>query len=208
MKQSKLKSMIKGSQISFNFEPVSDDIHLVQKIKNSGCNKSYDLLAQKHDHIYYKLFHKYIGALLNKGYSYEELIKDKDYILFQAIISFDESKNVKVSSWIWNYTRYYFLNLINNNKNFLPVIDNITHDTHNAPKDYTVDYVLYILNHLKDQRIKGIIKMRYWGDKKQTPWSDIAKKYKLSNQTVINLFNEGIKFVRNKLTSNQIFDKV
>ena len=144
-----------------------------------------------------------------------DLIADKNYMIYKSAISFDESKNSKFSTWLYNQIRYQCLNSINKKTNTINYemsdLEKVINKNCNLPSQKNADatdYIYYILEKIEDKRLKKIFKLRYSDGKKNMPWKKIGKKMNLSTQTVINLHNKTIALLRNKLMSQNSFDKI
>jgi DNA-directed RNA polymerase specialized sigma subunit len=66
-------------------------------------------------------------------------------------------------------------------------------------------YAFHILGKLKDKRVVDVFKYRY-AEGKRMIWSNVAKKLKLSTQTVVNLHSKGIKIIKSKMNSREMSD--
>ena len=88
---------------------------LILSAKN-GDNEAMKKLIDMHSGICVDISKKYI----NKNYSAPWLVADiessKDYIIFNSLSSFDQSKGSKFSTWLANKTKYYCLNKLNKHK--------------------------------------------------------------------------------------------
>lgn len=188
-----------------------EDIQLINKIKDSNDSEALKELELKHSGICHQMIKKYYHNLLNFGIDPEDVASEKLYIIYKSALNFDPNKNVKFSTWVGNQMRYHCLNCINGKNSDLNLDnENIKTIIENQQKKNTItkeniknqsDYVLEILNKIKDKRILEIYKKRYFENSKPTSWSLIAQKMNLSTQTVINLHNKGKKLLKNKLTT-------
>lgn len=193
-----------------------EDVYLTDNIKKTNDEESLNILIDKHSPICYTVYKKYAPALEASGVYINDIIADKNYMIYKSAISFDKNKKSKFSTWLYNQIRYQCLNCINKksntinfensdlekiiNKNPININDN------NILEDS--DYIKHIIQSLGDDRIKKIFRLRYCGGKKCMPWKKIGKKLNLSTQTVINLHNKAISLLKNKLNSKNSFDKI
>lgn len=194
------------------------DIQLVRSVKKHADNESFNEICRRYENLFYKICQKYHTALSMTGINVQDIFDEKNYIIFHCIKSYKIKKNTKLSTWIGNYARYLCLNSINARKFIIPSNDDevqkfleenqikndFTHDTHSID---SYNYIFNILEQLKDDRITDIFKYRYCGEKKMI-WSKVAKKMKLSTQTVVNLHDKGLKLVQSKMNSKNISDIV
>lgn len=198
------------------------DNTLVKKVKSTGCNESFQLLSERHEKLFYKMCQKYIPVILAKGLRKEDLLSDKDFVIFRAIKSYKPNKKCKFSTWLGNCSKYHVLTFINSNNRLVDMEDECIHtfltnkskqdfDSENDLKDEK-DFVFDILNKLKDKRILKVFRLRYFDDKsmntKKATWSTIASKIHTSTQTAINLHQRGVKILNKKLKSKEIYDSI
>ena len=129
---------------------------------------------------------------------------------FFIIIKEDESRiEDLVKMW-----KYYCMNKNNTtismeNESIKSIMEKnqVMNSTSLLNKD-NCEYIFNLLDQLKDKRIVEIFKIRYFSDKKTVSWSKIGRKLKISTQTVINLHNKTLKFLKNKLESTSFQDTI
>jgi RNA polymerase sigma factor (sigma-70 family) len=194
-----------------------NDLELIQEVKCQNCSEAMKELETRHSGVCFSMIKKYYNALSSTGLDPNEVAKEKDYVMYKSILNFDPSKNIKFSTWVGNQMRFHCLNSMNKNNNSISMdnenIKNIIErkqclETVRSINKDNYEYIFNILSQFKDKRIEEIFKMRYFSDKKVVSWSKIAKKLKISTQTVINLHNKALKFLKNKLESNQFQDTI
>lgn len=193
------------------------DIKLVNRVKNDSCSESVNVLIEKHSPLCYNILQKFYPLLSKKGYSKDEVFNDKNFLIYKSIQTFKPSKKTKFSTWLGNFTRYHCLNMLNSKKKqFLLSIEDdsiknlIQKQEQQEPEPSNIEeYVSYILEDLKDDRIKKIYMMRYFSkDGKKKTWKHIASKLGVSSQTVINIHNKAKKILKTKLKSKDTLDFV
>src|SRR3954469_475915 len=145
------------------------DLELIENIKLKNCSDSLVELSERHSSLCFEIYKKYSHTLANSGTCLHELTKEKDYVLYQAALSFKPDKNVKFSTWLGNNVKFQCLNAITKNSQYITLdspelnyfVDSVSLE--NAPeKDTsTLEYILSILEQLKDKRIQEIFKLRY-----------------------------------------------
>ncbi len=187
-----------------------EDLKLIKLIKTKNCNDSYNTIQEKHSKLFYSICNKFTNQI-----NLNEIYKDKDYVIFKAITSFKDDKGTKFSTWLGNYTRYHCLNYIkNNHKYVITGDDKIVHffntkslDDYDSSKDYKneVDHVFAILEKLSDKRIFKIFRLRYLNEGPRLTWKQIAEKFDLTPQTIINLHMKGRRALRKKIKNDKIF---
>jgi len=197
------------------------DNTLIRKIKKTGCNESYELLRERHEKLFYKICQNYIPIASSKGIKRNDVLENKDFVIFKAILSYKYNKNCKFSTWLGNCTKYYCLSLINSNNKFISSEEDVLKlITDNQAKEIfseedrnrnDKEYIFNILKGLKDKRIYKVFELRYFenfSEKKKPTWSFIAKKIKTSTQTAINLHQRGKEILKKKLESTHYQDIV
>jgi len=192
------------------------DLVLVKRVKKNNCNDSFVQLSESYSNFYYSIAQKYMSVLAKMGMSRDDVKHEKNYVLFKAISSFDDSKNAKFSTWFCNCSKYHFLNFINANKKYV-LSEDKTIDFFNQkqnlvfhdPNHEMYDYINKILSGFSDDRIKQVYSLRYFsGNQKLTTWNKIAKKLNISTQTAINIHEKAKDFLKNKITSKEACDLI
>lgn len=190
------------------------DNQLIKKIKK-GCSGSFNELISRHSNIFYKTCNKYTPALFRLGIPKEDIYENKNVMFYDCVISFEEKRNIKFSTWLCNNTRFFCLNLINSRKKIInfdnndyeKVIENIPCEQANKHhEDFT--YAMFVLDSLKDKRIKKIFQLRYLESERKNKWNKVAKKLNISVQTAINLHSKGIELLNKKFLSKEHSDTI
>ena len=195
-----------------------NDVQLVENIKSSECERSLKELINRHSALCYSIYYKYCNAFAASGVSFSEALKEKDFVIYKAVKSYNIEKKAKFSTWLGNYTRYHCLNLMNEKKNYICVEDKdlyfhidraTTEDCLNSEILKEVkEYALNILSQLKDKRIKRVFDLRYFSGEGKLTWNLISKKMGVSIQTVINLHSRGVSILKKKINSKEHEDTV
>lgn len=198
------------------------DLELINKIKQYNDEKALRTLIDRHSGIccsVYKNFGPHIAA---SGYFMEDLYREKELLIYNCALSYDESKKCKFPTHLYNYSRFECLNLINSQKRGNVPVTDITlehlnsissEDNQDSFKKETYDYVENLLEQMSDPRIKDIFEMRYFNklnlntDEKPT-WNKIGAKLNLTAQTAINLHQKGLDLLKQKLLSKENFDSI
>jgi len=181
-----------------------EDLKLIKLIKNEQCDTSFRRLQDKHSNLFYSICNKFGNQI-----DLDEVYKDKDFVMFKSITSFNDTKGAKYSTWLGNYSRYHCLNYIKNNFKYINSSeDSINHffnskslDDYDANKDVKndLDHVFSILEKLNDKRIFRIFKLRYNNTGPKLTWKQIAKEFDLTPQTIINLHGKGRRILKKKM---------
>ena len=99
------------------------DVSLISRVKRENCEESLKELINRHSALCYKVFFKYSNMLNSYGIDFNESIKEKDYVVYKSILSYNPDKKTKFSTWLGNFTRYYCLNLVNQRKGQITLED-------------------------------------------------------------------------------------
>ena len=209
-----------ANQIKRKKKPPCDNT-LVKRVKSTGCDTSFLCILERHEKLYYKICQKYIPVVLARGLRKEDLLSDKEFVIFKAIRTYKPNKNCKFSTWLGNCTKYHCLTFLNADKKHVDMEDETInlyltdkskqdHDN-DAELKNDRDYVFKILGGLKDKRISKVFKLRYFDKnlkKKKATWSTIASKIDTSTQTAINLHQRGVAILGRKLKSKENYDHI
>ena len=193
-----------------------NESELIDKVRSENCNESLVKLIDKHSPLCYNIYKKYSSPLLASGVDYNRISSEKDYIIYKSCLSYSPEKNTKFSTWLGNYARYHYLNMINEDKRHV-YVDDETLSFHMEEQNYSSEnfnviefreYVLNILSQLKDERIKSIFELRYFSGEAKPTWNKISRKMNISIQTAINLHSRGVKILRQKIDCKNFEDLV
>ena len=192
-----------------------DDTTLVKNVQEKNDELALKTLIERHSALCNSLYKKYSPPMIASGIHVEDIINEKDYIVYKSAMSFDPCKKSKFSTWLYNQVRYQCLNCMNENSHYL-TLDNdklnyLIEKTAPVNKEYKNinEYIHNIIESCSDERVKKIFKMRYCNESaKRMPWNKIAKKLKISTQTAINIHNKAIKLLKTKVESKNSFDKI
>lgn len=192
-----------------------DDTTLVKNVQEKNDELALKTLIERHSALCNSLYKKYSPPMIASGIHVEDIINEKDYIVYKSAMSFDPCKKSKFSTWLYNQVRYQCLNCMNENSHYL-TLDNdklnyLIEKTAPVNKEYKNinEYIHNIIESCSDERVKKIFKMRYCNEStKKMSWNKIAKKLKISTQTAINIHNKAIKLLKSKVESKNSFDKI
>lgn len=196
---------------------MNEDERLALNVANNNCGESLKVLIDKHSALCYNICNKYSATLNSRGVSFADILKEREYIIYKAALSFKPDRKAKFSTWLGNFARYHCLNLINEKKNHFCVEDKELHyhidkeslsavETEN-PKELK-DFALNILKQLKDKRIIKVFELRYFSNEGKVTWSKISKRMNISIQTAINLHERGRLILSKKIKSKNSEDLI
>ena len=188
------------------------DLDLIKNIRDNKDNQSLKSLIDRHSGIFCEIVKRYQHFVTQKGHDPKDLFEEKDMVVYQSALSFNEDKNIKFSTWLGNQARYHCLNFLNKNAKFFPTENNYLQNIIESRQDNkenlnqeNCEYFLNILKSLKDKRAYKIFKMRFFSsNKKNRSWNAIGKRLNMSTQTAINIYNKHMQFL--KIKSNKNFN--
>jgi RNA polymerase sigma factor (sigma-70 family) len=189
----------------------TEDIDLINNIKNKNDSLALKELEARHSGICHQMIKRYYHNMVNSGIDPEDIASDKLMVIYRSVLNYNPEKNVKFSTWLGNQMRYHCLNCLNKKGPLLAMegdaIKNIV-EQNQKKNNYSEslikeksDFIFSLLERTKDERILKIFKLRYFNDSKHMAWNKIGKTLGISTQTAINLHNKGKRFIKNKLTS-------
>ena len=188
------------------------DLELIILMKDGEKSSEHlNELIERHSGIYLNIVNIYASKdshFIDKS----ELIKDKDFNIYQAAVKYDPERGTKFSTYLGNETKWLCLNTYNKNRRH-PVITTETLDllhpdlglyTESIKENIKKDLFTKIMQLAKgnpDKRVEKIFKMRYIIGKKNKvmPWKNIGEKMDLSIQGCINIHNSAIKKIKQTL---------
>lgn len=188
------------------------DIELIANIKNDiNINKSLNELVNRHSGIFYEIINKYVPAD-SEICSRNDMFNERDLHIYNTALKFNPNKGAKFSTFLGNETKWLCLNSYNKAKR--KFCENKTCeelDFFNNPDDNSLDLnlfneIYFIIEKHPDSRVSRIFKMRYkdGNNHKLLPWKKIAPAVNLSIQGCINIHDNVIKDLKNKLLKKEI----
>lgn len=206
-------------QTSLNQLKDKKDSDLVSSVRNNADDDSFKEICNRYEDVFYKVCQGYFGPLQNSGVNPKDIFEEKNMIILNCIKTFNPDKKAKLSTWIGNCARYLCLNSIHSRKLILPsCTEDVNEQIENSQQkeNFTsasflkeeFEYIINLLEQIKDKRIIEVFNLRYFTDSKKMVWYKIAKKMNISTQTAINLHNKGISILRGKFNSKNISDLI
>ena len=190
------------------------DIELILAVKQQPkkCTLELRELIKRHSGIFVDMVSKLVvrsNTFCNKP----EILEEKDYCIYDSIMTFDESRGVKFSTHLANKTKWLCLRAYNKTKGrvILPSSNlqfdfDLSHLKDDGPiknisKKDAFSYATKIISKLPDKRAIKILRMRYIQGKgnKLMPWREISEEIGLSKQACIDIHNKTLIKLRNKI---------
>ena len=188
---------------------VYSDNELVFNIqKNIKTEKCLSVLIDRHSALCVDLINKFINRGSNITMM-EEMIKEKDYQIYQSALKFNPNKGAKFSTYLGNEIKWKCLNCFNKSikRDFVPV-ENESVQYFATVKDQDEnekeDIFSLIIDNAKshpDSRVGKIFNLRYVVGKNNSvmPWKHISEKIGMSIQGCINIHNSAINNIKHKI---------
>ena len=181
------------------------DKDLIKNLKRGRhVNESLSEIINRHSGIFITMVNAYTPQPMK-----QEIIGDKNYYIYQAALKYDDSRKTKFSTYLGSETRWMCLNNYNKSKrntevDLKPLENMIYHGDVSREVQFedSVNEVLKITRGHPDKRVGEIFQLRYGGynkGNKLMPWSKVSKYVGLSVQGSINVHNQAIESIKNKL---------
>lgn len=183
------------------------DSELVVNVKRDGCEQSLSLLIRRHTPLCFDISKKYAPALRSNGIDYNDVVNEKEYLIYKSALSYNPDKKTKFSTWLGNQVRYHCLNTMNKNNLIATEDSQLAYFIHKRAEENVeedpreqMDFIFNIVKQLKDKRIQKILHERYFSHpSKKTPWNKVAQRVGVSTQTAINLHTKVLKMLKKKM---------
>lgn len=189
---------------------ITDEDLVLSIKKNKSVSSNLDTLIDRHSGICVSIINSYIPNNFNNSIK-QELIKEKDYHIYQAALKFDFDKGAKFSTYLGNEIKWKCLNIYNKNKKQKTssvendLIEHFNYFTQEpSPSNENEDIFDFIIKKAKkhpDERVGKIFHLRYVVGKNNSvmPWKNISKQIGMSIQGCINIHNSIIKNFKNNI---------
>lgn len=183
-----------------------EDFTLIKNIqKEEFQEESLREIISRHSGIYLEIVNQYCHD--NNSQLKKDLVRDKDYNIYQSAIKFDESRNTKFSTYLGNEARWICLNTYNKQRKRPTVeYDEVILEKNPESQDYIQELIdsellskiFTIISKNSDSRVYKIFSMRYVTGKKNKvmPWKYISKRLNMSIQGCINIHNATIEKIK------------
>lgn len=179
----------------------TSDIELVNRVKNENDSAALAELTNRHSGIYVKIASKYSGV--SDKISLEELKEDKQYNIYEWIIKYDETKGMKLGTYIGQRTKFMCLNMLNNtpDKVSLDEIPDTVSFTPVSPivttKQSAITDIQSKVN-ITNDKFWEIFKARHAGDKPKT-WRQIGAEMGITHEWARQIYFRYLPKVQEKV---------
>ena len=187
-----------------------EDIELINIVKDSksGASQAMTEIIKRHSGIFIEMVNHFVPC--NSPYcDRKEMIEEKSYHIYKALLKYDENKGTKFSTHLGNEAKWLCLNTYNKAKNKAT----FTSSDQDFDKEQVVEpfkaklnqesyqSVIKIIEEFKDRRVTQIFKMRYIDGEgnKVTPWRKISERLNMSIQGCINIHNSAMEKIKKRI---------
>jgi RNA polymerase sigma factor (sigma-70 family) len=193
-----------------NYLSSAPDAELIKNIKinNDYASDSINAISERHGAIVTEVIKKFSSVLANTGIAPIDVYHEKDLLIYNSAMSYDDTKGAKFTSWLYNQTRYLCLNTINKESKKNKFTDDKKFDYLNnqTQKDFITEenqlqYIIKEINNISDCNERKIMELRYLDKDKNNNWKDIAKAVGLSVPTVLKIHKKHINSIKNKFNA-------
>lgn len=186
------------------------DLELVNNVKlNISTEKSLSTLIDRHSALCIDIINNTMSSTYHSNLKLE-LINEKDYNIYQAILKYDENKGTKFSTHLGNEIKWKCLNTYNRSQKnkTIPVEEGLidyfsycTKDQHEDQDDGVFNLIIQKAKKHPDKRVGKIFHLRYVVGQNNSvmPWKHISKNIGMSIQGCINIHNSIIKNMKHRI---------
>lgn len=186
------------------------DEKLVSQIQNGkNTEECLDILIERHSGLCIDMINGYMSKGHNDSLR-RELIKEKDYQIFNSALKYNPDKGAKFSTYLGNEIKWKCLNIYNKNKKrqTIPVEEDVINylNYNNQINENNIDSEIFnnIIDQAKkhkDPRVNRIFHLRYIEGKNNSvmPWKNIGNQLNMSIQGCINIHDSALKQFKNKI---------
>ena len=193
------------------------DSDIIEDIRNEiNADENLKELINRHTGIYMEIINNYIpndNKIVNK----KELIDDKSYNIYQAVLKYDQERGTKFPTFLGNETKWMCLNKYNKNKKHIhvsceetqsKVIEALSTGDESAGRENQEIFnrAIQLCKVNPDKRVEKIFEMRYIiGERnKVMPWKKISEELNMSIQGCINIHNSTIDKIKIEINKDYV----
>lgn len=177
----------------------------IKKVQTSDCPSSLSEVISRYSPVFLSMYSKYQKSIASSGADPNDILLDKDLIIYESAKTFNINKGSSFCTWLSNNTKYRCLHLMGKSLKVLRLSEKIKtnmpkdNDRHPFSNKELSSHIFFILNELKDKRISSVYKLRYYSEYSKMTWSRIGKRMGFSSQTAINLHRKGAEVLKRKI---------
>ena len=92
------------------------DLELIIGVREKNCSDCLQELFDRHSAICVDVYSKYAGGLTKNSVILNDVLQQKEYVIYKSAMSYNPDKGSKFSTWLANQMRYFCLNSMNKNR--------------------------------------------------------------------------------------------
>ena len=176
----------------------------IKEVQDNNCNDSLRKVIDRYSPVFISMYSKYMKPITDCGADPNDILSDKDLIIYESAKSFDLGERSSFCTWLSNNVKYKCLHMISKQTKKQILADRFKKNSDSIISDYPYKniemnkFIFNTLNKIKDKRIERVYSLRYFSGEKMT-WSKIGKQLGCSSQTAINLNKRGAEILRRKI---------
>jgi len=178
----------------------------IKKIQSKDCELSLQSVIDRYTPVFLSMYSKYSGSIIKAGADPNDILSDKDLIIYESAKSFNLGKGSSFCTWLSNNVKYKCLHMMNKSNKIGLLEERVKQntvadsDSKNPYKDRELNsFIFNELNKIKDKRVKRVYSLRYFSGGKMT-WAKIGHELGFSSQTAINLHKKGAEILKRKIS--------
>lgn len=192
-----------------------DDFTLIRNIKekNEKASESIRELSERHSGVFHMVLNRFTSHPNFQnlfGVHKEDIKGEKESIIYDAALKFDEERGVQFNTYLGNNLRYYLLGKYKANERYFyhnyeseetPTAYEVEEDWEDFHNKEILEKVFKVLDSFEDKRIPEIFRIRYKNGKNPTSWKDVEKELggKISYEWCRVLHNKALDILKIKL---------
>jgi len=176
----------------------------IKKIQTKDCDDSLAKVITRYSPVFLSMYSKYSAAISKSGADPNDILSDKNLIIYESAKSFNLEKGSSFCTWLSNNVKYKCLHLMGKSTKIIKLCEKVKTNTlaDNDGNPYAnkemKSFIFSELSRMKDPRIQKVYSLRYFSGGKMT-WSKIGKMLGFSSQTAINLHRKGAEVLKRKI---------
>ena len=176
----------------------------IKNVQDKDCNESLEKVIDRYSPVFISMYSKYIKPLSDSGADPNDILSDKDLIIYESAKSFDLGEKSSFCTWLSNNVKYKCLHMISKQAKKQMLAERVKKNSNHSLQDHPYKniemnkFIFNELNKIKDKRIERVYSLRYFSGEKMT-WSTIGKQLGFSSQTAINLHKRGAEILKRRI---------
>ena len=182
-----------------------DDLHLINRIKETGDSEAFAQLANCHSGIYLSMVDK---CLSDKFHTQKNDLKaDKDYNLYKAVMDYDPSKGMKFPVYLGQTVRWKCLTLSYRGQDkdtveLEPILSTIKEPEYSAPLDKErVEKIFEYAENFPNKTARDVVFTRFNQRSRPLSWEKVAEKLRITPREANRAYQLFVKCAKKDLST-------